>query len=237
MRIKINDKIFSFPPHISTTWDQILTLRSEKNANDLETLMVTLKDGSLIRIPGLEPQLVQTIFSAHLKFLENQAEQSKNPIGFDPSNAASAATLNFPLRFGSAGLEGLGSVLQHNPAQADSPPLPAEILNKITSVAKIMVGDEMPPFPQPEPNCNCMHCQIARALQLGLGHEESYLEEEVTDEDLKFRIWDIIQNGDKLYTLTNPLDQTEQYHVYLGEPIGCTCGEKNCEHIRAVLSS
>ena len=62
-------------------------------------------------------------------------------------------------------------------------------------------------------------------------------EEIVSDEDLKFKTWDIVQTGEKLYDVTNPLDTKEQYHVYLGEPVGCTCGEQYCEHIRAVLSS
>jgi hypothetical protein len=79
-----------------------------------------------------------------------------------------------------------------------------------------------------------MHCQIAKALHGELPEEQ---EEEVTDEDLKFRLWDIDQTGDKLYVVTNPLDSKEYYNVFLGDPIGCTCGEKNCEHIRAVLNS
>ncbi|MGH2612567.1 MAG: hypothetical protein ACRDFB_05905, partial [Rhabdochlamydiaceae bacterium] len=62
-------------------------------------------------------------------------------------------------------------------------------------------------------------------------------EEEVSDEDLKFRTWDIKQENDKLYSVTNPLDKKEHYNVFLGKPLGCTCGNKNCEHIQAVLKS
>ena len=40
-----------------------------------------------------------------------------------------------------------------------------------------------------------------------------------------------------LIVVTNPLDANEHYNVFLGDPIGCTCGQKNCEHIRAVLNS
>ena len=61
--------------------------------------------------------------------------------------------------------------------------------------------------------------------------------EEVTDEDLKFRTWDIKQPGKKLYLVTNPLDNNENYNVFLGKPVGCTCGQKYCEHIKAVLNS
>ena len=63
------------------------------------------------------------------------------------------------------------------------------------------------------------------------------VEEEITEDDLKFRNWDIRQTADKLYAVTNPLDENEHYSVFLGTPLGCTCGEKNCEHIRAVLNS
>ena len=61
--------------------------------------------------------------------------------------------------------------------------------------------------------------------------------EEVTIDDLRFREWDIKQTGDKLYTVANPLHAEEHYTVFLGSPIGCTCGEQNCQHIRAVLNS
>ena len=62
-------------------------------------------------------------------------------------------------------------------------------------------------------------------------------EEIVSDEDLAFRDWEIKQTTDEKYQVTNPLDANEQYNVFLGNPLGCTCGEKNCEHIRAVLST
>ena len=59
----------------------------------------------------------------------------------------------------------------------------------------------------------------------------------MNEEDLKFRNWEIEQTADKLYIVTNPFDKNEHYSVFLGDPLGCTCGEKNCEHIRAVLTT
>jgi PhoH-like ATPase len=50
-------------------------------------------------------------------------------------------------------------------------------------------------------------------------------------------IWGIEQTAEQLYKVTNPLDANEQYNVFLGTPLGCTCGLKNCEHIRAVLNT
>jgi len=93
-------------------------------------------------------------------------------------------------------------------------------------------------IPKGEPHCNCPYCQIANAMQGTVSEvEEKEVEEEVTEDDLKFREWDIKQEGDKLYIVTNPLDADEHYQVFLGTPVGCTCGQKNCEHIRTVLSS
>ena len=62
-------------------------------------------------------------------------------------------------------------------------------------------------------------------------------EEKIDDLDLVFRDWEIKELSNNLYTVTNPLDLNEHYNVFLGEPIGCTCGHKNCEHIKAVLQS
>ena len=62
-------------------------------------------------------------------------------------------------------------------------------------------------------------------------------EEIVSDAELHFREWDIKQLEKQLYNVTNPLDTTEHYQVFLGTPLGCTCGKTNCEHIRAVLNS
>ena len=58
-----------------------------------------------------------------------------------------------------------------------------------------------------------------------------------SEDDLKFRDWDIEQKSEELYEVTNPIDQNEHYQVFLGNPVGCTCGKKNCEHIRTVLNS
>lgn len=62
-------------------------------------------------------------------------------------------------------------------------------------------------------------------------------EEEVPLEDLQFREWDIEEKGAGLYLVKNPLEPSEEYRVFLGESPGCTCGQKGCEHLHAVLRS
>ena len=134
----------------------------------------------------------------------------------------------------------LGWFLQHSQAQANFPNLPQELITKIASVSKALGLDhQLENVAKAEPHCNCPYCQIARAL-----HEEPPIEssstpkeEPVHEDDFKFREWDIKETGVNLYNVTNPLDQSENYQVFLGKPIGCTCGNKNCEHIKAVLNS
>jgi hypothetical protein len=131
-------------------------------------------------------------------------------------------------------LDGLGGMMQHNPNQANAPDLPPEILQKIGAISKILSPSDEVDLPKAETGCNCFYCQIARALNPAT----SVLEEpEVTAEELNFQQWTITQTGDKLYMVVNRLDDHEKYNVYLGQPIGCTCGKEGCEHILAVLKS
>lgn len=243
--MRINHKILSIPPYISTSWKNIASLHVERVEEQL-ILVINLTSGAKVKVPHLEPQIIEAIFAAHAKFMEQDPATIASKAGSPPSpNAFPESLLNmgFPLRIGSAGLEGIGGLMQHNPEQSDAAPtIPPEILNKIAAVAKAVGIDDPNAFPKPEPHCNCIHCQIMRTI-----HGEAPLtpsiekretpEEAVSDEDLKFRLWDIVQTSDKLYQVINPTDSAEQYSVYLGSPIGCTCGSKNCEHIRAVLNS
>ena len=134
-------------------------------------------------------------------------------------------------------MESLSSVMQHDPSQKTAPDLPPDLLKKISTLAKIFNEETNSELPLPQENCNCMHCQIAKAMQIGAGKNPENLDDEVSDEDLKFRIWDIQEEGNKLFSVINPLDKNEHYNVFLGSPLGCTCGKKNCEHIKAVLKS
>lgn len=231
--MKIDLKILSLPPYISTAWSNVSSLHVENIETD-PILVVTLTNGSRIDIPRLNHKLLEEIFLAHLRHIELGQIKSKNPIALpEPADGA------LPFKIGIEGIDGLGSVLQHNPDQANAPDLPGEILKKIAAISKAVTGDSNVSIPKPEPHCNCLYCQVARAIGNGVAAEEASVkkEEPVSDEDLKFREWDIKQTADKLYTVINPLDQNEHYFVHLGEPLGCSCGEKNCEHLRAVLSS
>lgn len=252
--MKINYKILSIPPFISTSWKNISSLHCEYK-DSLLVLIVGLHNGTRIEIPHLESDVIEAIFVAHSKFLEQDQSNAppKNPLntrapqglsGLSSQSLSDSLTSNFGfplLQIGPSGVENFGSVMQHNPEQSNAPDLPQEILDKIASISKAVGIDDPNLFPKPEPHCNCFHCQISRAIQSSKEEEDSpsqtTLEENVSDEDLKFRLWDVSQTSDKLYLVSNPLDSGEHYSVFLGEPVGCTCGEKHCDHIRAVLNS
>jgi hypothetical protein len=242
--MKIDPKILSIPPYISTSWKNIASLHVENHHPSL-ILVITLLSGARIEVPNLDPAMLESIFTAHSHYMEleekpNQPKaQPRPPINF-PISQEQVLSLGLPFRNSLGGIQHIGSLLQHNPEQADSPDLPPDILQKIAILSKSLGVEDPNMVPKPEPHCNCMHCQIAKALQIGLNEEQSekgQQEEEVSDEDLKFKTWDVAQTSEKLYVVTNPLDNKEHYNVYLGDPIGCTCGENHCEHIRAVLNT
>lgn len=233
--MRINQKVLSIPPYLSTSWKNIVSLRAEEKKDDF-SLLVTLIDGTQTEVPHLPKQVIDAIFAAHAKFLDMEI----------PSKPAAKLSLDssptrFSLKMRLPNLEGLDSVLMHNQEQYESPSLPAEILEKISSLTRSMGPEEIDTIPQPEPHCNCPHCQITRAIHQGaLRKEASQIEPEeeiVLEEDLHFRSWDIKQTAEQLYQVTNPLNTEEHYNVFLGSPVGCTCGSKSCEHIKAVLSS
>lgn len=210
--MQITSKILSIPPYLSTTWKNIASLHS-KAEGQLFTLTVVLKNQTQIEVPALRRETIDEILSAHSRFTHETAL----PFPMD-------SPFSFSLPIGLA--EPLG--FQHNPAQANLPPLQPEILKKIVALIQGLSEEAFPA--EPQENCQCMYCQLSRAH---LGEKEL----EISEEDLRFRDWEIKQIGDQLYSVTNPLDANEHYNVFLGTPIGCTCGSKDCEHIQAVLKS
>ncbi len=201
------DHILSIPPYISTSWKHVTSLHLEE-----QSLIITLESGKHITVPGLEGELMEAIFAAHRRYLEKQEK--------------------VPLPTGHFSLE-LFAI------DNELPQLPAEVLDKIGQLAQTMGIDDSSFLPHPEADCNCMRCQIAHTLQQTVLSQKAAAEEEeiVSDADLQFSSWRISQQQENLYLVINPLEDAEQYQVHLSNPIGCTCGEKHCEHIRAVLNT
>lgn len=253
MKVKINEKLICIPPYISALWDQVSFLQTEEDLESKKLILtIQLIDGKVVKIPNLDQSLIEIAFAAHLKHLEAPTQKSslkeeglpktlmgmlQQVTGLSPEQLA-----NMPIRLGIPGLpggiEGIEMAFQHNPSNAHVPDVPPEVLEKILGMTKLMNSNDLGEFPRPEPHCNCMHCQIARAIH-GIEKKSDVpeIEEPVMDEELTFKSWDIEQNGEKLFTVSDPLNPKEKYSVYLGSPLGCTCGQQNCEHIKAVLYS
>lgn len=238
MALKINNSIISIPPYISAHWSQVAALHMADHV-----LAITLVDGSMISIPGLANETIESIFSYHAAYLEkvNAENAISREITSDKGEYLSSlfeSGNGAAFRFGFGSMDGFGNTLQHNPSQANAPDLPAEVLQKISAISKILSSEEIS-LPKAEPSCNCFHCQVARALNphATVSTVEPSNEESVEDKELEFQQWTINQTGDKLFSVINRLDSNEKYNVYLGEPIGCTCGKQGCEHIVAVLKS
>lgn len=239
--MKINNKVLSIPPYISTSWDRILSLHLQGNV-----LVIALSHGETVSIPALPSETLDVIFALHATYLEEEKPKPQSIVshaGLPPFLQASMFAAEqgpeSPIRFGLTSLDGLTSVMQHDPSQSNAPDLPNEIIEKISAVANIVAPDEMGAVLPAKSDCNCPHCQITRAITGQTKHADSqqHEEESITASDLHFEEWTIVETSPKLYTVTNKLDLTERYSVFLGNPVGCTCGQEGCEHILAVLKS
>ena len=228
MVMQIDDTLLSIPPYISVTWNHVISLHTVQQEGKL-LLVVDLVQGSRIVLPPLPDALLEKIFGTHARFLEVTL---RKPGGHVEEKGKG---FPIPIRIGVEGVESIGNVMQHNPEQANGPDLPPPLLEKVSQIAKALGMSDSAVLSPGEPHCNCPHCQIARALHDK--EEKNIEEEEVSEADLQFHEWDIEEKESHLYTVSNPLDRSEEYTVFLGTPIGCNCGKENCEHIRAVLKS
>lgn len=230
----INSKILSIPPFISAQWNQIEFITTEN-----DSVIVHFRSGKEAEIPEASPELIQKIFQAHKSFAESERQIALPPIPPLPQGTPLFGTSDIKVAFSSMDPGSVGIPLQHLEELRDAPNIPPEVLEKVRSVSKLVPPEDLVNSAKPVENCNCPFCQIASAI-----HEDASLklaqeieEETVDDADLKFEEWKIEQKGDKLFEVQSKLDSDESYSVYLGEPVGCTCGKQGCEHILAVLKS
>ena len=217
--MKITPEILSIPPFISTKWRNVSSIRMDTTKG---LLIIALADSSQVEIPNLEQKYIDEIFRTHARVSEKDVNPSKGL--FD-----NAFSFSLPIKSEGGMIDPLSSQLQHNPEQSELPPLPTNVLEKITGIVKSLGLEDLSILGTPEPNCNCIYCQLTRSLE--------QTEDVVDDLDLTFREWDVLEKENNLFRVTNPIDISEHYDVFLGDPLGCTCGKKNCEHIRAVLNT
>lgn len=236
--MKINPKNLIIPPFISTSWKQVKSIFVSDG-----TLKISLQNGETVNIPNLSDETLTAVFKAHEDFLESEQPKPSESEELSPKEFIQGLFSNLPISdiqltsFSPGGIEGISAVLQHDLSQSNSPKIPDEILNRIASLVKMMMPEDGDALPKPEPHCNCPHCQIARAIRGTELEEEVDHDEPVEDEELEFKEWDVESVGENLYRVTSRLNPQEQYQVYLGEPVGCTCGKEGCDHLLAVLRS
>ena len=225
----INTKVLNIPPFISVQWNQIEYLSTEN-----DNLIVSLKSGKTVEIPHLSPEILEQIFSVHADAMEAESSPTATPMKTHLFGSS-----DVKIGFSTMDPNGLGIPLQHMDELRDSPDLPAEVIEKVRVVSKLLPAEDVRHAQKPVDNCNCPFCQISAAIQADHPqvdeHEE--IEVEILDEELSFSQWEIAQKGDMLYEVKNKLDTHETYNVFLGSPVGCTCGRSGCEHILAVLKS
>jgi hypothetical protein len=241
--MKITKKFLSLPPYVSVPWHNVGAIRLEPNSPTTPVLVVLLTDGSQVEIPNLSEAVIEAIFASHQSFLDSEEaeEELETRQSSTPFSSVGLADpfMGVPFRISAGGIEGISAAMAHSPEQAEAPDLPAEMLERVSGIARVLGIDNAVELPAAEAGCNCYHCQIARAITgtPAPNHAEFEEEEQVSDEELRFRSWDISESGEDLYLVVNPTEPLEKYSVCLRKPIGCTCGQSNCEHIRAVLNS
>lgn len=235
--MRINHKVLSIPPYISTSWKNISSLQS-KQEGDKQSLIIHLHDGNCILVPDLEVVVIQAIFGAHAKYIESE---NKVPVDVEV-NKGKVPVQEAPSGIKFFEIENVSSMMSHNEQEKNSPDLPPYILNKVEELSKEMQLSNSATIPQAEPNCNCPFCQIAKSIQKSSEASEKKIsneeeEEIVSEQDLSFTSWIIRPLKQNLYQVIHPDHLEKEYQVFLGTPIGCSCGSNQCEHIRAVLTS
>jgi hypothetical protein len=232
--MKINEYFVSIPPHISVSWREVSALYMKEG-----NLYFKLKNGETIVFQEPKKEETDALFLGYAAFQEQEAIRTlvlnrlplplPLPIPFDPEEFGDT-----PIGFKIGTSEGIISAARHNPAQAKNPTLSNELFAKIILTLKFIGinGRNVDQLPRGVPDCNCFFCQIMNQIQ-----KEIPPEEKVTEEDLKFREWNITDEGNQCYLVENPSNREEQYRVSLAPPVGCTCNQAGCEHIIAVLKS
>lgn len=251
--MKINEQILSIPPYISTSWHYVASIKMKGRF-----ISLTLTDGDAINIPNLSDENIDLIYKMHTQHIEttsfqdlaskkNNSEPEKKQLSILSKAFLEKESQNsFPFKFGFSAFDGMNAIAEHNPLEMDAPDLPPPLLEKLAQVANIIAPEDAALMAGDVANCNCFHCQITRAINQNLNQTiEEHLEaikdeieeEIVSEKDLTFNQWDVLPDGEQLFTVINKLDIQEQYKVFLGSPVGCNCGQPHCEHIIAALKT
>lgn len=241
--MKITDKLLSIPPYLSTSWMHVNALFMANHPElGIPTLTVSLRDGQKVHLPELTPELVEIIFENHARFLNRDRAKSSVSLMQLPAKVSLSSWMPdwiSALQMKLAGeSDDLSLFMKHNPEINGAIPIPDEILHRVVAISRaILRPNDKESLPVPEGDCRCPHCQIARAIQRGFEQNEDYIEEPISDEDLRLGLWIITPRARKTYEVTSSLNADQSYTVSLGKQVKCSCGQSHCEHIKVVLRS
>lgn len=236
-KILVTEKFLHISPYLSTTWSEVSSLRQEG-----PNLFIALKNFTEVKIPFLKEKQLEAIFTFHEKYLDHFFS-AKQPLIESPPPFAQDLLSSFQpsrekmLQF-AIGTPGDISDMEHNPHLKDLPELDPEVIKKIVSIVKVLTPEGEEAFLSKESveGCNCPACQIRHFLekenQSGITQEEEFLEKPT-----EVMPWIISSVGENLYKVESKENPEEVAHVFLGNPLGCSCGEHGCPHLIAVLKS
>ncbi|MFZ4773172.1 MAG: SWIM zinc finger family protein [Chlamydiia bacterium] len=249
--MKINHRVLHIPPYISCRWSEIASIGVETKGGE-NLLQVQLLSGSRVLVPNLNQDEIDLIFKMHVHHLEHASEEEdrfknlkelpffSNLFQPPPMDGNVATSFGAPISFHFDANDPSALFQGHNPAFANSPPLPKEILDKITLIAKA-IGGEMVKEVEPIDNCNCFFCQIARSLHNEKTHEKKPRVPRDLSKDLLHGgidpEWMVEEVGPHMFKVTSRDEPGAIYQVYLGDSISCSCGSNRCQHIVAALKT
>lgn len=249
--MKINQRVLHIPPYISCKWSEIASIGVE-NIEGKDLLHVQLLSGARATVPNLNQDEIDLIFKMHVHHLEEVADEEErfknvkeipffsNLFQAPPMDANVATSFGAPISFHLDANDPSSLFQGHNPQFSNSPPLPKEILDKITLIAKA-IGGEMIKEVEPVELCNCFFCQIARALKNErIEERKPHVPKNLPKDLLRGGIdpeWMVDEVGPNMFKVISREEPGMVYQVYLGHPIGCSCGSNRCQHIIAALKT
>lgn len=255
--IKITDRLFNFPPFLITSWEHVSSLEGHLSTDSQVTLTFHMTSGVCVELPPLNRETADLAFKSFLNYQDqkNHLKQRlkhafassllNNPLSNDPllnlqSSLFDGSFLTLPLAQQQTNpspfpsIDQIASNLKHNPEMKDLPAMPYELLKKIAQTARDIFGrDTSLELPTPHTGCHCMHCQIARAIHIGMEQAGS----EVQENELRFSNWHIHLLKNDHFLVVNTSNPSECFDVKLKPKIECSCQMSTCAHIEAVLRS
>jgi hypothetical protein len=260
--IKITEHLFSFPPFLITSWEHVSSLEGHPGNEDKVVITFHMTTGLSVELPEISKESSQAVFQALINYHEHKQlikQRLKNAIAnslmnqsfsidslLNPQNPSpDSSFMAIPFQIigdmpnptvnpSDFSLNHLTNNLRHNPQMKDLPVLPRELLKKIAQTARDLFNEKSSlELPAAHTGCHCMHCQIARAIQIGMEQADV----EVQPSDLRFSQWHIHLLSNEHFLVVSTNDPSECFDVKLKPQIECSCAMPTCPHIEAVLRS